>query len=1011
MGSEEKEGRGSPSAPQDCAYCGELSNRLRAGMDQSTRQRTARSAGPYPTPVGRGSGRAVDNATAASPAFSLALEGIHGGAATPPYPTLAGRTCRSADSSRKRARRCLRPAASVTQTGARLFILFLVISVVSPTLLAQTAPRVYRERLEPHWLSNNTRFWYRNDNPGEIREFILVDAANGTREPAFDHAAVARQIGEDATADKLPVDSLEFSADGATLRLIGSKQSWELTRATGELKALAGGDDSATGLTPLEFIRPSRNGGDETNLTIENRLNREVALFWIDTGGNRVRYGSLAPGQQREQHTFAGHVWLITELDGEEAIACFAAETGNRLAIIDGKAPTPRERRGGRGRGPDATVVPSPDQKFETFVRVHNLWVRTKEPSGEKQLSFDGSATNSFRRDAIRERAIGMNYERPDYPDSLPEVFWSPDSKWLVALKTTVVPEPRVTLVETSPGDQVQPKQQSYPYIKPGGDVPQHEVRLFEAATGRELAVDQTLFTNQWELGNFQWEPDSSRFTFLFNQRGHQVLRVIALETGRSRGDEALINAEREAGNAGSSQGSAGASPYRVEVKVLIKERSDTFVDYSQKTYLNFLEKRGEILWLSERDGWDHLYLVDAQTGELKRQLTRGEWNVRGIERVDEEAGVIWFWAMGIHATQDRYHRHLCRLELGAPASGPASESKGSAGASPNRAGSETGAPSVVTLTAADGDHALQWSPDHRFFIATWSRVDQPPVHELRDAITGAVLCKLEEADAREIIESGYQFPERFVAKGRDGVTDIYGIIHRPKDFQPAKKYPVIENIYAGPHGQHVPKTFRARYRHQQELADRGFIVVQIDGMGTNWRGKKFHDVAWKNLKDAGFPDRIAWMKAAAATRPWMDLSRVGIYGGSAGGQNALRAVLDHADFYRAAAADCGCHDNRMDKIWWNEAWMGLPDDGGYVKSSNTEDAHKLGGALLLTVGELDKNVDPASTYQVVSALQKAGKAFEFMPMIGAGHGAAESDFGRKLRAEFFERHLLKNHE
>jgi dipeptidyl-peptidase 4 len=956
-------------------------------------------------PVGRGSCRAAYFELLVRSTFSLAREPSDGGAAAPPHQNVVRRTCsrrrscakagRSADTSRKRAQRSLRPAASATQTGARLFLLFFLITVVSPTLLAQPTPRVYRERLEPHWLSNNSQFWYRNDNPGDTREFILVDAITGTREPAFDHAAVARQIGDDTATDKLPVDSLEFSVDGTTIRLIGGKQSWALNRATGDLKALDGGDASAAGLAPLEFIRPSRNGGEETNLTLENRLDREVALFWIDTGGTRVRYGSLSPGQQREQHTFAGHTWLITELDGEETIACFAAETGNRLAVIDGKAPKPRERRGGRGRGPDATLVPSPDQKFEAFVRDHNLWVRTKEPASEKQLSFDGTATNSFRRDAIRERAIGMNYDRPDYPESLPEVYWSPDSRFALALQTTVVPEPRVTLVSSAPADQLQPKVESYPYIKPGDPIPQPTVRLFDVEAGVELPIDQSLLQNPWDIGRFRWEEDSRRVTFLYNQRGHQVLRVIAIDTGRSRGNEALTNPIQT-----EDQSLLTSAPTRV----LIEERASTFIDYSQKTYLNFLDQRGEIVWMSERDGWNHLYLYDAQTGTLKRQLTQGEWNVRGIERVDEEAGVIWFWAMGRHAEQDPYHRHLCRLELGAPNSGSA------------RAGLETGAPAtgkmpVLPLTAADGDHALQWSPDHRFFITTWSRVDQPPVHELRDATTGALLCKLEETDAREIIETGYQFPERFVAKGRDGATDIYGIIHRPKDFQPTKKYPVIENIYAGPHGQHVPKSFRARYRHQQEIADRGFIVVQIDGMGTNWRGKKFHDVAWKNIKDAGFPDRIVWMKAAATTRPWMDLSRVGIYGGSAGGQNAMRAVLDHADFYKAAAADCGCHDNRMDKIWWNEAWMGLPGDGSYVKSSNTEDAHKLGGALLLTVGELDKNVDPASTYQVVSALQKAGKAFEFMPMIGAGHGSAESDYGRQLRAEFFERHLLKNHE
>jgi dipeptidyl-peptidase-4 len=182
--------------------------------------------------------------------------------------------------------------------------------------------------------------------------------------------------------------------------------------------------------------------------------------------------------------------------------------------------------------------------------------------------------------------------------------------------------------------------------------------------------------------------------------------------------------------------------------------------------------------------------------------------------------------------------------------------------------------------------------------------------------------------------------------------------------------------------------------------------VVQVDGMGTNHRGKKFHDVAWKNLQDAGFPDRKAWIQAAAKTRPWMDLKRVGIYGGSAGGQSAMRALLDHHDFYSVAVADCGCHDNRMDKIWWNEQWLGWPLDESYVKSSNMEDAAKLQGNLLLFVGELDKNVDPASTMQVVNALIKADKDFDLVVMTGVGHGSAETPYGTRRRMNFLVRHL-----
>lgn len=251
------------------------------------------------------------------------------------------------------------------------------------------------------------------------------------------------------------------------------------------------------------------------------------------------------------------------------------------------------------------------------------------------------------------------------------------------------------------------------------------------------------------------------------------------------------------------------------------------------------------------------------------------------------------------------------------------------------------------------------------------------------------------------------RFPESFKAKGRDGTTDIYGIIIRPVNFDPAKKYPVIENIYAGPHSSFVPKNFRPLYGEMSQLAELGFIVVQIDGMGTSNRSKAFHDICWKNLKDAGFPDRILWIKAAAEKYSYMDTDRVGIYGGSAGGQNAAGAVLFHPEFYKVAVAACGCHDNRMDKIWWNEQWMGWPIGNEYAESSNTENAWRLKGKLLLINGEMDDNVDPASTEQLVNALIKAKKEFEYVFVPGARHISNGGNYGTRKRRDFFVKNLL----
>jgi dipeptidyl aminopeptidase/acylaminoacyl peptidase len=243
-----------------------------------------------------------------------------------------------------------------------------------------------------------------------------------------------------------------------------------------------------------------------------------------------------------------------------------------------------------------------------------------------------------------------------------------------------------------------------------------------------------------------------------------------------------------------------------------------------------------------------------------------------------------------------------------------------------------------------------------------------------------------------------------FVSKARDGVTDIWGVIVRPTNFDPSKKYPVIENIYAGPQGSFVPKTFSTQ-TGMQTLAELGFIVVQIDGMGTANRSKAFHEVAWKNLQDAGFPDRILWHKAVAARYPSYDITRVGIYGTSAGGQNSTGAVLFHPEFYKAAASSAGCHDNRMDKIWWNEQWMGWPLGPEYAAASNTEHAKNLQGALLLIVGEMDTNVDPASTMQVVNQLILANKNFDLLVIPNADHTSGGA-YGDHKRFDFFVRHL-----
>ncbi|WP_207436087.1 S9 family peptidase [Sabulibacter ruber] len=591
----------------------------------------------------------------------------------------------------------------------------------------------------------------------------------------------------------------------------------------------------------------------------------------------------------------------------------------------------PNRYWGDRGSDQGNKPVPSPDKQWEAFIKNHNVYIRSvKDKKEEYQLSFDGSAG--------------------EYYSSFLE--WSPDSKKLATNRVRPNKEHLVYLIESSPMDQLQPKLHSRNYLKPGDALPQRAPQLFLVEEKRQVPVDPALFGvgMQYDLSNPSWRKNGQAFTVEYNQRGHQAYKVLEVDalTGK--------------------------------VRDLIKEESKTFIDYSGKRFRQDVGDGKEIIWASERDGWNHLYLFDGATGNVKNQITKGDWVVRRVIHVDEKNRSILFEGSGREAGQDPYLVQYYRVNF-------------------NGSG-------LTALTKEDAHHTGTFSSDFKYFVDNFSRVDVAPVTVLRSATDGKIVMELEKADASELPKLGWKAPEVFSAKGRDGHTDIWGIVVRPTNFDPAKTYPVIEYIYAGPHSAFVPKTFNSGARHMQELAELGFVVVQIDGMGTSNRSKAFQDVAWKNIKDAGFPDRIAWMKAAAQKYPYLDLTRVGIFGTSAGGQSSAGALLFHPDFYKVAVSSAGCHDNRMDKIWWNEQWMGFPIGPEYAASSNVVNAHKLQGKLMLILGEMDDNVDPASTLQLVDALIKANKNFDFLMVPGMGHSSG-GDYGEHKRRDFFVKHLL----
>jgi dipeptidyl aminopeptidase/acylaminoacyl peptidase len=413
-------------------------------------------------------------------------------------------------------------------------------------------------------------------------------------------------------------------------------------------------------------------------------------------------------------------------------------------------------------------------------------------------------------------------------------------------------------------------------------------------------------------------------------------------------------------------------------MRTVIEESSNTFVNYSRQ-FRHHTADDSEIIWMSERDNYNHLYLYDKATGKVKNQITKGDWYVRSVLKVDDQARRIWFQASGVNKEEDPYFIRYYSI---------------------NYDGSD-----MRDMTPSKGMHTAYLSHDNKYIVDVTSTVSDAPVAVLRNAETGEQVMDLEKADISEIVANGWKAPEVFVAKGRDGKTDMWGIIIRPTNFDPSKKYPILEYIYSGPGDHYVPKSFFSFNRYMSAIAELGFIVVQVDCMGTSYRSKEFEEVCYKNLKDAGIPDRKLWIKAAAEKYPYMDIDRVGIFGCSAGGQESTTAVLFHPEFYKCAYSACGCHDNRMDKIWWNEQWLGYPIGDQYKEGSNVENAHLLTRPLMLMVGEMDDNVDPASTMQVVDALIKANKDFELVVMPGVAHSMGEA-YGEHKRYDFFVRNL-----
>lgn len=582
----------------------------------------------------------------------------------------------------------------------------------SRSYVQRTRNLVFRDTVDPQWIGeSNTRFWYRVTTGPRSHQFVLVEADTGTRRLAMDHDRLAQALSKatkaKVEATRLQLQSLTFSPDVSRCRFRFGGKAWTFELPAGPLLAV---DDTAAEASariglPAER-RVARSGRSDRPATIrfENQFDRPLRYFWVMPDGNLRLYGTVAAGKTRQVESYDGHAWLLKD-DSGNSIASFVASSSQELAVINDETLRPEPLGGRQRRGGRAT---SPDGNWRVIFDSDNVVLIDTSDSSRNRLTNDGRAEDS--------------YGGP--------VWWSPDSAHFAVMKTKPGMRRTIPIVESSPKDSLHSRILTVPYAKPGDPVDHPRPILFSRADNWvPKAINDAMFPHPFDLRDLAWHSGSKSFSFLYNERGHQRLRLIRVDTQTAK------------------------------PSITIDETSDTFICYSSKTYLHRIDASDELIWMSERSGWNHLYLIDALTGEVKNPITSGQWLVRGVERVDDLQRQIYLKVSGIDPKQDPYQVHLIRIGFDGK--------------------------NLVRLTTGDGNHRWQFSPDDRYLIDTYSRVDLPAVTELRDAETGGLICELEQADASALLETLWRPPERFVAKGRDGRANIHGIIVRPTDFDP----------------------------------------------------------------------------------------------------------------------------------------------------------------------------------------------------------------------------------
>jgi dipeptidyl aminopeptidase/acylaminoacyl peptidase len=721
-------------------------------------------------------------------------------------------------------------------------------------MLHNRAKLVIGGKVTPRWLDQGSRFWYRLEKSNG-HEFILVNPAKETREPAFDHKRLARSL------------------------------------------ATAAGQDVDAAALPFAGITPTDGAVEFDAFGAHWRCN-------LDT-------------------------YACTKVPGYVY--------KNPLEIH------------------------SPDGRWAVSRRGYDLWLRNVASGEERPLTSDGVADRSYGSpaDAL---SFGTLMRRCGLPSMPPIAAWSPDSRRVITHRTDQRGVRLAHLVESAPAGGGPPALHTYRYAFPGDEtLTRAELVVFDAEAGTAIEskaqpmlmplASPIMFRWLW------WSADGSAVYYLEQSRDQRTLWLRQLD------------------------------PRTGEVRTLVEEKGEPRVEPSQfagvKPIVRVLSNGRDVLWYSQRDGWGHLYLYDAETGKLRRQLTSGEWAVQEIVHVDEQQRVVYFVASGLIAA-DPYRRQVCRVGLDG-----------------------TG---FARLGNDDLDHIVTVPENEAYYIDSASTTDTAPVITIR-SWKADVIVELERADISSLRELGWKPPERFCAKAADGKTDIYGLIYLPPDFNPNQRYPVIDHSYPGPQLNRVQPCFgeQVPLYDTESIAALGFVVVVVDGRGTPGRSREFHDLSYGHLDKAGFlEDHVAALRQLAPTRPWMDLDRVGMFGYSGGGFATVRAMCTYPDFYKVGVSICGNHEQRYYQLSWGETYDGPLDQETYARSSNAEIAHRLQGKLLLVHGGMDDNVHPHQTLLVADRLIAANKDFDLLIVPGAEHlFVGYGHYVTRRTWDYFVRHLL----